>query len=342
MEQYTYHPSAKFEGYYTRFMLDSGSSLIFILCTVPKAPEKAHMASLTYVSPTGKIWQQQKWLDNIKFHEIENGKGFCMVGKSAEGDFSLNVGEKETTVIHKTDEVDFTATTKKHTRWSAQTNSPESWLSWLPLPLHWHVYSLASNCHVQLQLPAEANALQQDSSCDGISHQEKNWANDFPSSHIWMQARTGGQNGSGITLAGGKILGMQAFLVGYRNTDRNIAVDFRPPFALRALGLGPFMSYTVDWEGRTFSMTVQDLTRKLEIKASAPKGTFYPLSSPYSSGHKENWLSQSLMATVNVKVSKSEWGLKPWEVICEEKFEKGALEFGGEFFPLRGSEQKWN
>jgi hypothetical protein len=42
-------------------------------------------------------------------------------------------------------------------------------------------------------------------------HQEKNWASSFPAAHTWVQAHSPKTNTT-INLAGGKILGMTAYL----------------------------------------------------------------------------------------------------------------------------------
>lgn len=132
---------------------------------------------------------------------------------------------------------------------------------------------------------------------------------------------------------------MKAFLVGYRSNDLNLA--FRPPFALRLLGVGPFMSYTVDWESRTFELSVQSFRRKITIRATAPKGTFFSLAAPFAEGHRQNFLGQSMQARVEVKIYESGW-FGPWRVVREDVFEDGGLEFGGAYYPPAGSEERFN
>lgn len=179
-------------------------------------------------------------------------------------------------------------------------------------------------------LPAE------DTSGQAIVHDEKNWATSFPSAHMWLQARDGD---SSFCCAGGQILGMEAFLLGYRSKDMNL--DFKPPFALRLAGLSPFLSYRESWDDRTFELTVQNFTQKLVIKASAPRQTFFSLTSPFPEGHRENYLGQSFNATFEVKIYESGW-LSPWKLVREDTFSHASLEFGGGYYPHAGSKDRFH
>ena len=337
MDSYKNHKLSFFEGYYTRVDFDSGSSLIFIICTVPGAQRRAHNVTLTYVNSDGHIWQQEEFPNKMSFEQLVGGEGFRLIGFQEKSSLSLNAGPDQTTIIDKVGEVDMELVTRNHTHWSKTILSPESWLNYLPLPLHWHVYSLQSDCKIQLSLPAEARINPADAHANGLAHLEKNWAVSFPAAHIWLQAR---QPGRGVNLAGGKTMGQQAFLMGYRNDERGLEVDFRPPFAMKFFHIwGPMMTTKVDWENRTFECDVSDLTQRMIVKASAPKGTFYNLSGPFQDGHRHNWLGQSLRGTVSVEIYKRSWPLASWELVCTDMFEKAGLEFGGEYYPPRGSDQ---
>lgn len=179
-------------------------------------------------------------------------------------------------------------------------------------------------------LPAE------DISGQAIVHDEKNWATSFPSAHMWLQARDGD---SSFCCAGGQILGMEAFLLGYRSKDMNL--DFKPPFALRLAGLSPFLSYRENWDDRTFELTVQNFTQKLVVQASAPRQTFFSLTSPFPEGHRENYLGQSFNATFEVKIYESGW-FSPWKLVREDTFSHASLEFGGGYYPHAGSKDRFH
>jgi hypothetical protein len=197
------------------------------------------------------------------------------------------------------------------------------------------VQSLASNCDFELQIPNYDSLAAADTKGHATIHEEKNWAFSFPSAHMWLQARDGDR---GFCCAGGQILGMEAFLLGYRSKDVN--VDFRPPFAVRAAGVSPFLSYTHAWEERKFELSVQNFTQKLVVRASAPKGTFFALSSPFPEGHRENFLGQSFKATFEVNIYESSWGLGAWRLVKQDHFENASLEFGGGYYPPAGSEER--
>jgi hypothetical protein len=167
-------------------------------------------------------------------------------------------------------------------------------------------------------------------------HDEKNWANSFPSAHMWLQARDPDR---GFCCAGGQILGMEAFLLGYRS--KNLNLDFRPLFAMRFAGMSPFMSYETDWEGKRFELSVQSFRQKLTVKASAPVGSFFSLSSPFPDGHRENFLGQSFQARIEVKVYESGW-FGPWRLVREDVFDNGSLEFGGGYYPPAGSSVRFH
>jgi len=217
----------------------------------------------------------------------------------------------------------FKGRTSTRTPWARRMTTPESWLVYLPLPLHWHVHSLGSQCNYSLDILGY-DLPGADKQGTAVVHQEKNWAKSFPSAHMWLQARDDGGERS-FCCAGGQILGMEAFLLGYRS--KKYELDFRPPFAVRFLGLSPFLSYTSNWEDRSFSLSIQSFTQKITVEASAPKGSFFSLSAPFEKGHLPNMLGQSFEATIRVKVWQSGW-FSPWELVEEDKFEGGSLEFG--------------
>lgn len=101
------------------------------------------------------------------------------------------------------------------------------------------------------------------------------------------------------------------------------------------------MSYSTDWEGRTFEASMQSFRHKITVKASAPVGSFFSLSSPFAEGFRENFLGQSFKATIGVKVFKSGW-FGPWRLVREDRFENGSLEFGGGYYPPAGSKERFN
>jgi len=345
MDYYKPHPGATFEGYYNKFDLPSGAKIVLIISRVPNAKQRTNNVAFTYIPADGSpVYQQEFWPETLQYTEHSSRDGFVLTTTDGLAEFAIR-GSVGSYTLHAPGRVSFHASFNTTTPWSSRTLTPEGLLVHLPLPLHWHVQSLATPVDFRLSVPEGTSVAPADIQGTAVVHQEKNWAVSFPASHMWIQARA--DDNRGLCLAGGQILGMEAFLVGYRNGRAGVEIDFRPPFALAIplLHLGPFMSFRKDWDARTFEMSVADLTRKLDVKVSAPKGTFYALSAPFDDGHRPNFLAQSMKATVEVVVWKRPWwGLLfgGWEKVCEDRFEHGSLEFGGEYYPPRGSNKTSN
>ncbi|KAK4560432.1 hypothetical protein LTR86_005628 [Recurvomyces mirabilis] len=335
MEHHAPHPSSVFEGYYSKFDLPSGAKLAIIICEVKSAKKNPYMVSLTYVpKDVSKTYQKEIWAKEM--HMVTYDKRTHAFGLEVPGIGYARWDANSTTEYDlKCPEFTFRGKTTSRTPWSAHTNTPEALLVNLPLPLHWHVQSLASDCDFEMSLPSY-DLPPEDRSGKAIVHQEKNWAQSFPAAHMWLQARKGDR---AFCCAGGKILGMEAFLLGYRSEDLNI--DFRPPFAVRLAGLSPFLSYETKWEERKFELSVQNFFQKLTVTATAPKGTFFPLSAPFEEGHRPNFLNQSFQATFVVKIYKSGW-FSPFKQVREDVFEGCSLEYGGGYYPPAGSEDRYH
>jgi len=294
------------------------------------------MVSFSYVSKDSKhVFQRELWAEHLQ-----------MV-PHAHNEFDLRVPGIGNIKVHAdstseytfdTNDFSFHAKTTTRTAWSDAAETPESLLVYLPLPLHWHVQSLSSDCDFDLSIPSDPDLHSDDKKGTATVHQEKNWANSFPSAHIWVQART---PTTGICIAGGQILGMEAYLAGYRSSKPQYSMDWRPPLALKVAYLSPSMSVSNNWDERSFQMSLQTWTQKMVVKAQAPKGTFFSLSSPFADGHRENFLGQSFAATITVQVFEAGL-LGPWELKHEETFEHGSLEFGGGYYPPAGSDKRSN
>lgn len=340
MEHYAPHPSSKFEGFYSKFDLPSDAHLALIICSVPGAQKHpAHMISFTYYSPTGsRIFQREHFVPAI--HRVStNATTHAFELWVPELGSMRCEADSTTTWELETEDWKFKARTTGRTPWDKEWETPEGWIVKLPLPLHWHVQSLASPCEVELDIPS-LSLPEEDRVGNAIVHLEKNWANSFPSAHMWIQAQSPSSSSS-ICLAGGKILGMTAYLLGYRSA--NVNVSFRPPFSLSLFGLlSPFMSVNVDWENRAFAISVQGLWKKIELKASAPKEKgWFGLAAPFFDGHRSNFLTESFLARIEVKVSqRGWWPWGKWTPVKEEVFENGSLEFGGDYFPERGEKRE--
>lgn len=350
MQHHTIHPSAKFEGYYNKFDLASGSHIVLVLSQVRNANQNGNAFTFTYIpkdATKSPIYQKEMFVDEFYMkptheNEKQGGNGFML---EMPGIGSVKHLTDDTT-IYSIDHSDFSlhATSTSRLAWPTSNQTPEGFFVNLPLPLHWHVQSLTSRIdNLTLKISDyEGELPAADASTTALLHQEKNWATSFPSAHIWVQARNA-KEGTVLNIAGGKILGAEAFLIGYRSPDLDLS--FRPPWALKFLGFGPFMSYTVDWESRTFELSVQSWRQKIEVRATAPKGTFFSLAAPFKEGHRPNFLNQSLQARVELKIytrGPTGWFGGAWQLVREETFENGGLEFGAGYYPLAGSESRFN
>ncbi|KAE9970141.1 hypothetical protein EG328_006466 [Venturia inaequalis] len=315
-QQWLTHSKTAFEGYYARFLLPSGASLALVICSVPKASNKPFMVSLTYVPLDAPATRHEIWVPNItstntgseSFHILIPGIGF--MNSDHHGKIEYSIQDEDTGTM-------FQATATSRAPWTPEdfSSSPEGWIANLPLPMH---------C---------AKVPPVDTSGTADVHIEKNWAKSFPKAHIWIQARDP-DHGSSFCAAGGKILGLNAFLLGYRSEDLNL--NFKPPFALSVAGISPFLSVNVNWEQRTVTLSVSGILRKIVIKAKAPKGTFFTLSSPFPEGHRENYLAQSFQAKIDVQIYDRQ-RITSWRLVKQDHFEGAALEFGGGHYPFAGT-----
>lgn len=355
-----HHPPPTFEGYYSKFDLPSGAHIALIICSVPKSSHQPHMVSFTYVPqdfPATPLFQREIFLDDIKMISLPSIKS----SRSEDVDPSVTpamklvvpeTGEMTVTIDSSTTyslrdpegAFTFSATIQGSTRtpWLRHhsDSTPEGLLVYLPLPLHWHVHSLATDCTFQLNITPQVyshinEADQSQSPLSAKVHQEKNWAHSFPDSHIWIQCRNPKTN-TGLNIAGGSIIGTEAYLLTYHALDPKNDVSFAPPYSMTPSAfpsLSPTMTVSHSWSSRTVYLCISSLTRKIEVYASAPKGTFVGISAPFSDGHRDNFLGESFRTTVNVKVYKaSRYGLGHWELTCEEVFENASLEFGGDAY----------
>jgi tocopherol cyclase len=346
MQHYKPHAGSTFEGYYSKFRLPSGAHLALIISTVPQAKERPHNITFTYVpEDVTKTFQREVFVHDLKMLNKDAGNSQNIAFEQHWTGGFVRVYNDSTTeyeIDHLQDEgfsFKCKTTASSRTAWMPDMDTPEGVLAYLPLPLHWHVHSLDSSCTFQMQIN-NYDLPDQDKSGDAKVHQEKNWANSFPSAHHWVQARDS-DNNHGICIAGGEILGMEAYLLGYQASNPKYNMTFRPPFAVKAMGIAPFMSVKHDWATRTFELSIQSFTEKILVTARAPIGQFFTLSSPFPDGHRLNFLAESFRASINVKVYHASGLLAPWKFVHEDSYENGSLEFGADYYPPAGEEERF-
>lgn len=354
MQHHAPHKGVKFEGHYDKFDLVSGAHIIIVISKVHNAQRNANALTFTYIPKDGKpIYQKLYFVDELSMQRTNNKNHAFTHAIPSVGSVQWSADGSATYDL-ATPEFSFHAKSQgPGTAWPATRNrTPEGFFVNLPLPLHWHVQSLSSPADVEVKTTSFDIAIE-DISTTAKVHHEKNWATSFPKAHMWVQARktssssvsskegeqdAANQGETIFNCSGGEILGMQAFLIAYVSPDLEFA--FRPPFALRSPFFGGPMSYSVDWKNRAFKLSVRSLRRRIEVKATAPKDTFYPLASPFEEGHRENFLGQSQKARVELNIYESGW-FSPFKLVREEVFENAGLEFGGAYYPPAGTDQSF-
>jgi len=340
MDHFKPHPGSTFEGYFSKFTLSTGGTVILILCTVPQAEQRRHMLSFTYqpsnTSDASNAFQQEVWLDELDLipnaadgvaFQIFCSNGYMRVSTDHRTEYKI---EHESFTFHAvTDSLTQTPWTPD----SAQPVAPEGLFVHLPFPMHWYVQSLSTECSVTFTI-AEPAYLKNHAippidlkpNLSATVHQEKNWATSFPPAHLWIQARNESTR-AGFCLAGGPILSTESYLLSYRSSDpRNgYSFDLRPPLTTTLLpsilpaSLNPSLllsSREISYPTR--SVTLSFLTsfippfRTITVSAFADKDSFFSLSAPFADGHRHNFCSQSARATVKVQILDLEERLGMW------------------------------
>jgi hypothetical protein len=151
-----------------------------------------------------------------------------------------------------------------------------------------------------------------------------------------------------FAVAGGRIIGLEAYLVGFRDDKHHIAWDFAPPFAMGLRGLGLGMRTTRDWDRREVNLDVWDWGRWLHVQMRAPSDTFLCISGPLAKGFAPGLCQESFQAHFTITLRErrlnflnplslfnfAEW---EWRELACYEIEEAALEFGGDYVgePLR-------
>ena len=348
MEYNAPHPSAAFEGWYSKFLLPSGATLALIICSVHKGTENPHMVSFNYIplqNSEHHRYQIDLWTEKIIYTKKSKTDHAFEITIPDVGEVVVD-GDSTTTYDLHCNSFTFRAKTSTREPWNASmsSSSPEGWVASAPIPLHWHVHSLSSLATFTLTIPSIDNAFPSvDRLGSATVHQEKNWADSFPSAHIWLQAKE--RDGRGLCGAGGLLLGAEAAYIGYRNPKLDVSVDFRPPFALRVFNRSLFMSLKTDWSSRAIDLCIQNFSHKLVVKASAKDGTFFSLPAPFEEGIRTNFLAESFQSRLAVEVfEKKNWtrflGLGTWNLLVKDEFDRASMEFGGGYYPSAGVGEK--
>ena len=330
MDHFKPHPGSTFEGYFSKFTLSTGGTIILILCTVPQAEQRQHMLSFTYqpseADDASELFQQEVWLDKLELtssptsdvaFEITCSNGFMRVSNDHRTEYKI---EHQSFTFHA---VTHPSSQTPWTPGSARADAPEGLFVHLPFPMHWYVHSLSTECNVTLTIDDPASSKHSFRPSADLKpnvsahvHQEKNWATSFPPAHLWIQARNEKMQ-AGFCLAGGPILGTESYLLSYRSSDPKQEYSFalRPPLTTTLLPsvlparLNPSLllsSRNISYPTRTvtlsFLASLLPPFRTITVSASADKDSFFSLSAPFADGHRHNFCSQSARATVKVQI----------------------------------------
>jgi len=206
--------------------------------------------------------------------------------------------------------------------WDAAGSGPMGRLGWVPfIPLSWFVYSLGSPVLEYKWLDLDSG---QAYTGRGFVHMEKNWGNSFPEGWIWTQGMSSDGQASFAGTYGPVGFGpvsVPGHLVGYRNNNKGISIDFRPDNSIISISYDGCQGYT--------NMTLKSVTRKVEINIWTSPSTYSNcLYGPMYNGFRKA-CQESFVAHAQIVVSKMSWF--NWKVIDSQQMDFAALEFGGVF-----------
>lgn len=228
------------------------------------------------------------------------------------------------------------------------------------LPLHWYVHSSSAPSifsleHTSLgQSGAKATSEISDAVAAGrgLLHVEKNWGQAFPSGWMWCHAASPLDDPAltRLSLAGGSILGLTAFLVGVKVGAYDW--NFTPPFAVAPQSQsrtgvirGPGLTMQRDFKAKTFKLNVWDLTRWVQVEVSGDEHSFATqIPGPCKGGWTPAYCHHSYKCKARIRLYQRTSLANPvrllrrvlarelWNLVEEvELSDRVALEFGGNF-----------
>ncbi|CCX30652.1 hypothetical protein FPQ18DRAFT_316547 [Pyronema domesticum] len=342
------HPNAPFEGYYTRILTTTGSTILLIFSSVFKAAEHPHFVHFSLLPRNGS--SEHRIVVN-KFPRITDANGtkhpnsvheFSRVAKGdgVEGTYRICKDEQRYRLELDTEEfgkleVSVDLTDRKAWIPGNDTSTPEGIFAKLIflLPLHWNVWSTASTA----KYTVTSNGKQLEAG-EGIAHIEKNWGASFPDGWTWVQGFSQSPD-SGVArhatrtfvMTGGKTTGSKAYLCGYRS--EKVEFSFKPlwtlmPFSFQTM----FIKESFDSKQGTGRWEFCGLWQRLVVEAQAPSDHegWIGLNCPISSGHNNCLAYESFDGSVRVQAYKRGWTMG-WELVEETVFDGAAVEFGGDY-----------
>lgn len=345
-DHFPVRPGSKFEGFYSRILLETGETLVLVFCWVTGATNRPQLVHISHHPPSGLSHLQSFTYELFPntfhtslrpTHSRVHGLQSFSIRAEGIGEMAVTPDILEYRIAY--DDLKVTLKLAGHTPWLPRKpfSGPMGYIAnlWNLLPLCWHVRSISS--HAEYDISHAGRQL----SGTGIAHVEKNWGVSFPRGWIWCQAfPSASSEGRSICLAGGTALpGVHAYLIGYRSPKVNW--DFRPPYSMAIGPISPFLSVQIDSQHGTIRLATWTLKRKLCINITAPPDSFFSISVPFKYGHQLGYAFESFQAKVWIQAWYRMW---PWdEYTCIDEGYCGAsldgsgcaaLEFGGSFCHL--------
>lgn len=205
---------------------------------------------------------------------------------------------------------------------------PEGLLAGLPLPMHWHVYSLGSDAQYQYEIENGTNESLTGQGI-GYAHQEKNWGKSFPQAWAWLEGISA-ENRSQLVVGGGKLaigpLVFRPWILGYHSPSLSWDFNFAEP--------GTVIKTDVNACEGILHLTARTPMRTLEITASAPLSSYGEVGIPTAEGFISNGAIESFSATIEVKAYQhTPWGglFSNGRLVEEQTFTNAVLEFGADY-----------
>ncbi|KAG0641006.1 hypothetical protein HOY80DRAFT_883894 [Tuber brumale] len=362
------HPTAPFEGYYTR-ILTPEATILLILSSVRKATHKPHYVHFSYLPhPSSPSKGENLRIDLFPTITDQllprtagsNVQPFRRIVSDGIGEYTITP-EKQTYSLRLPGGVEVDVQLMERTPWhrGEELSSPEGAFGELVhlLPIHWHVFSIDSRAEYHIRIPGRAG--QEEIRGIGKAHIEKNWGVAFPSGWTWVQAFSPPRTPTPskaipshddgafkLSLAGGQTLFQKAYLLSY--TSPTTTLRFKPPFSLLPLTLStPFCSDEIDSRAGLFKISVANFTHKIVLAVKGPEmhRGWIGLHCPLSGGHGNVFAYESFEGVVEVCVFRrglGGWGYK-WREVERKRMEGCALEFGGGYsFRVRAEGGKFD
>ncbi|KAG8849196.1 hypothetical protein FRB96_000903 [Tulasnella sp. 330] len=316
------HPGAPFEGYYTRIFTKSGNTILLIFSSVPGAKTHTHHLHFSHIlRPSGSRKHQEADVLIARFPTIDDP--LLQKYKSGVQSFKMEAVGDGVTATYDIGE------DKLRYRLKAETEEGciEAFAE-----ISGSTPSTAS--HAKFSIKRDGQIVEEG---EGVAHVEKNWGTSFPPGWTWMQGFSSandpriGLPPTTFALAGGKILGQRAYLLGYRSPS--LKLSFRPLFTMMPFGLStPFISERMDAKAGTAHLDICSFTKRLVIDAHAPPDhdAWIPMNCPLSNGHENEYGFESFEGVMHIKAYSRTW-YGGWRFLEESVIENAALEFGGDY-----------